>query len=311
MSLAIIKTAMSHCHDVSNWRLYAINYQLNRKQNIEYEAFPISFSDPNSILDIVNSSITYFIEKTLPKKESVESYNPYNPNQVINKFNISDTLINESIKLLQQSLHHVNNKTCFKDMKCNSYLIQGSYKEDGSTEHIISFITIKTPFYNFKNKKIFKAYERELKKVTETLFNFTNTFDILIIDQTVYMISSNCERFLNLEKSYRKKCSDKLQEISKADIIEDFPDFESAATCGYYPRRFATFNDEKFKAIQKIPMRKKVAEKLGISLNSKNQFIVKNEKLKARLVKTLCDKTRIDFINDNALCEVPASKPLE
>lgn len=87
------------------------------------------------------------------------------------------------------------------------------------------------------------------------------------------------ETLFNMERAYKIKCHDAVEEIAKMDIVTDSDMFKSTAISGPNPRRFAAFSKSKLQLLSKKKNREKVAKHFGIPLTSdKTHFDTREKK---------------------------------
>lgn len=310
MSLDNITSKLELISNLNNWQIYAIKFR-TKNDKIEYKASPLNFESEVEATRIVNAMVANFNDITLKKKKyTVEEYTGYNPDSAICKIPINDEMIKESLLTLDESILNEERNEFVTDQRYNSYLIKGVYETENNKIDI-KFITIKTPFYNYRNKKMFKLKQEVLKPLDDTILNFACYFDILILNDILYLINHSGETFLNIEKHYKKKCRDKLHDIERADFISNYSCFSEVVSKGQYPRYFISFSDSRFEMF-KDPARREEASRIShLRLNADGHLEVENAKDSLLLLKTLCYKTLNDPYEGNKLCEVSNVKPME
>ena len=115
------------------------------------------------------------------------------------------------------------------------------------------------------------------------------------------------ETLFNMERSYKVKCDEVVEEIGRLNILSDKEMFGDIAKSGHNPRGFAAFSKSKLELLSEKKNRKKAARYFKIPLTDDNRFDTSKKENAEKLVKVLCGKAMWDVIEEVPV-EVDGSK---
>lgn len=186
-----------------------------------------------------------------------------------------------------------------------AYVLVGSILIPGKkTEDTIMLFSIQKPFTALKHK--FLLTENSFKSIGGKVLNLDLSFDVLFINTFPYILSSNGERLFNLERSYKRNCKVRIDEIDRAGLVTDIDVLRKTANSGQNPRRFINFNARYLSIL--IEDRKKreiLAKHFGIPMKD-DKFDTEKTENADKLTKLLCGNAADDPLFHNPL-EVPSS----
>lgn len=128
----------------------------------------------------------------------------------------------------------------------------------------VKLISMKNPVTTLKNK--FISLNGAFKEITDDVISLRKTIDVIIVYDTVYMLTLAGENLFNMERADKAVCREKLDNVGSCDIISNFNSFKTVATKGHNPRKFLAFNDEFLQQLTNIENRQKIAEKFKIPM---------------------------------------------
>lgn len=134
-------------------------------------------------------------------------------------------------------------------------------------------------------------------EIDNKVLSLRTNLDIIIIDDTAYMLSMAGEKLFNIERAYKGICLQKVAAVEKMCIVTDFELFRTCASSGHNPRRFVAFNDEHLKKLENSDDRRRLAEKFGLPL-LEGKFDTTQNGVSEKLVKLLCNKGMVDPFDD-------------
>lgn len=184
------------------------------------------------------------------------------------------------------------------------YVLCGNMK-DGDDKHQIKLISMNTPITTLKNR--FLHDKGKFWEIPDKVLNLRTSMNVIIYDKTVYFLDMSGETLFNMERAYKIKCTEAVNEIEKLKIISDSEMFRSTATSGQNPRRFAAFSKSKLQLLTKKKNREKAAKYFKIPLTDDKQFDTSQKVDAENLVKVLCGKAMWDVLEEVPV-EVDGSK---
>ncbi len=189
-------------------------------------------------------------------------------------------------------------------MKAQAYVLCGNMK-DGDDDHQIKLISMNTPITTLKNR--FLHDKGKFWEIPDKVLNLRTSMNVIIYDKTVYFLDMSGETLFNMERAYKIKCAEAVNEIEELNIISDPEMFRSTATSGQNPRRFAAFSKSKLQLLTKKRNREKAAKCFNIPLTDDKQFDTSQKGDAENLVKVLCGKAMWDVLEEVPV-EVDGSK---
>lgn len=212
--------------------------------------------------------------------------------------------ISIDLEALLQGIADSDSETDPFSMKAQAYILCGSIKI-GDDEHQIKLISMNTPITTLKNR--FLHDKGKFKEIPEKVLNLRTSINVVIYDRTVYFLDMSGETLFNMERAYKLKCSEAVDEIEILNIISDSEMFRSTATSGQNPRCFAAFSKSKLHLLTKKKNREKAAKYFNIPLTEDKQFDTSQKVDAENLVKVLCGKAMWDVLEEVPV-EVDGSK---
>ena len=189
-------------------------------------------------------------------------------------------------------------------MKAQAYILCGNMV-NGDDEHQIKLISMNTPITTLKNR--FLHDKGKFWDIPNKVLNLRTSMNVIIYDKTVYFLDMSGETLFNMDRAYKIKCGEAVDEIEGLSIISDPEMFRSTATSGQNPRRFAAFSKSKLRLLTKKKNREKAAKYFKIPLTDDKQFDTSKKGDAENLVKVLCGKAMWDVLEEVPV-EVDGSK---
>lgn len=305
MSIEAMQTAMSLLSKIEIWNAYALHNK-QRVHGREYTSCPICFSNPNDLKDYIGELKTFLLEKVIPAATSVEEYSGFNEQTAINKIRIDNELIADNYKAIQASLIRNDDEANIMNFNSNAFVITGATPEDCPTPLSVTFIAIKNPIKSFK-KTVFRFTENCFKPVTDKYLDLPLRFDLIIINETIYMMSLIGETLFDLERTHKILCNRCVKKIESLDIVCDADAFKAVAASSHNPRRFLTFSQTRLEHVNDLNNRRIIGRMFNIALNAHGIFDTTDPKASERLIKFLCEKAMEDPV-DHSAKEVPVAR---
>ena len=171
----------------------------------------------------------------------------------------------------------------------------------------IKLISMQNPVTALKHK--FLRANGTFTEITDKVISLRTSIDVIIMEDTVYMLTLAGENLFNMERAYKAACTGKLVEIERCSIVTDFAAFSSVAGSGHNPRKFVSFNDAHLQKLKNARSRSKMAKKFNIPMDGE-LFDTTQPGATDKIVKLLCNRGMVDPFDDNPM-EVAGSKKWE
>lgn len=307
MSLDLVKEIFSALPDCREWHAHLISFTHSKRYGTMYNCRRIEL-EPSERLSVLVQEISlgYIgeVKNKLNKYVDVREYDGTCNMTTIYRISEDDQNIKIDLDALLQGIADSDSETDPFSMKTQAYVLCGNM-ENGEDEHQIKLISMNTPITTLKNR--FWHNRGKFWEIPDKVLNLRTSMNVIIYDRTVYFLDMSGETLFNMERAYKLKCNEAVDEIEELNIISDTEMFRSTATSGQNPRRFAAFSKSKLQLLTKKRNREKAAKCFNIPLTDDKQFDTSQKVDAENLVKILCGKAMWDVLEEVPV-EVDASK---
>ncbi len=311
MSLDKIQKIFEQMADTSGWSLQLIKIKSSKRDGTVYTGRAIEL-EPNNALNLFVTEIAHSYttgKKAITERyESITDYDGSTVNNTIYELPVDSEIIAEDYRNLIQAIANPDAEIAPLQFDANAYVIRGSVNIDGN-EHSIKLFTMQRPITVLKHR-FHIGSNNKFKEISDGVLSLKTSVDVLVVDETLYMLTLAGENLFNLERSYRATCINKVADIKNTGIVSDPDVFERIATTGHNPRKFISFNDAHLDKLKNVRSRQKMARKFSIPLDADNKFDTTQDGATEKLVKLLCDRGMVDPFDDLPM-EVAGSKRWE
>ncbi len=236
---------------------------------------------------------------------SVDEYTGDVVGNVIYKLDGDNALILEEYGKMCNVVADPDTESCIGDTKFNAYIVLGEVEIDSEIVPI-KLISMQSPMMNMTNRFLLNFEKKAFREITDPILTLKRSIDVVILGNTVYMLTLAGENLFAMERAYKAVCNNKVNEIIECGFLTDAAMFQRIATSGSNPRRFVSYNQSRLDAMKNVRKRKKLANMFDLKLRG-NEIDTNDEKTSARLVKFLCNKAMLDPLDDSPV-EVAAAK---
>lgn len=153
------------------------------------------------------------------------------------------------------------------------------------------------------------AAEKYGTEISDKVIFLRTAIDVVIVDETVYMLTLAGENLFNMERAYKAVYKKQITNITDSNIINDAEAFSSVASYGHDPRKFVSFNELHLQKLKDANSRKRISKKFNIPLDG-DKFDMSQLGAADKLVKLLYDRGMVDPFDNNPM-EVSSSKKWE
>lgn len=307
MSLNLVKEIFSGLPDCKEWHAHLLSFTHSKRHGTTYNCRRIEL-EPSERLGILIQDISAGYagsgKSKLDKYADVREYDGTCSATTIYRISEDNAEIGIDLDELLQGIADSDSESDPFSMKAQAYILCGSIKK-GDDEHQIKLISMNTPITTLKNR--FWHDKGKFKEIPDKVLNLRTSINVIIYDRTVYFLDMSGETLFNMERAYKLKCSEAVDEIESLNIISDSEMFRSTATSGQNPRRFAAFSKSKLQLLTKKKNREKAAKYFKIPLTEDKQFDTSQKGDAENLVKVLCGKAMWDVLEEVPV-EVDGSK---
>lgn len=309
MSLEKIKAVFTALPGCTAWSLQMLKINTSKQSGTSYTGREVTLSPEGTLASFVAEISDRYINENqgvLNSYHDIMEYDGSTVDKVIYWLSITNTLISDEYNTLMTAIAAPDTELDPLEFKARAYVLRGIISIDGE-EKPVKLISMQNPVTSLKHK--FLRANGTFTEITDKVISLRTSIDVIIIDDTVYMLTLAGENLFNMERAYKAACAGKLNEIEQCSIVTDFAAFSSVAGSGHNPRKFVSFNDSHLQKLKNSRSRAKMAKKFNIPMNG-DQFDTTQPGTADKIVKLLCDRGMVDPFDDNPM-EVAGSKKWE
>lgn len=307
MSVDLVKEIFRGLPDCKVWHAHLLSFTHSKRHGTTYNFRRIEL-EPSERLGILIQDISAgYVDggkSKLNKYADVREYDGTCSATTIYRISEDNPEIGIDLDALLQGIADSDSESDPFSMKAQAYVLCGRINH-GEDEHQIKLISMNTPITTLKNR--FWHDKGKFKEIPDKVLNLRTSINVVIYDRTVYFMDMSGETLFNMERAYKLKCSEAVDEIESLNIISDSEMFRDTATSGQNPRRFAAFSKSKLQLLTKKKNREKAAKYFKIPLTEDKQFDTSQKVDAENLVKVLCGKAMWDVLEEVPV-EVDGSK---
>lgn len=306
MSLSKIRTIFEKIGECDTWTLQLLQINMSKRNGISYVGREISIEPTERLKEFVNQISSHYIKRekgVLNQYVDVLDYDGTAITENVYKLKVDNTLIKQEYDKLIEAIAIPDKEVDPFDAKSQAYLLKGVIEFENE-ESPVKLISIQNPVVNLKNK--FMRSNGKFYEISQKVLSLRPTIDVIIIGEYVYFLTFAGEKLFDMERSYKKVCSCKIEEIKECDIIVDMEMFDAVARTGHNPRRFIAYRESRLEKLKDKNFRREMAVKFEIPMEG-DKFAPTEGKDVEKIVKLLCNKGMMDPF-ENVPVEVAGAK---
>jgi hypothetical protein len=309
MSISKIKSVFENLDSCNDWSLQLLQIKNSRRNGTSYCGREVTLSPKGTLMNFLTEINARYCsqEKGLENMfENVTDYDGSTIDKTIYKLEKDSELISNEYQLFIEAIGHPDSEIDPLKLSAQAYVIKGVVCI--SDEEInVKLVSMQNPVTSLKHK--FLCANGIFKEITDKVISLRTTIDVIIIDNTVYMLTLAGEKLFNMERAYKSICEKQITNIIASNIVNDNIEFSNVANFGHNPRKFVAFNDSYLQKLNSVNIRKKMSRKFNIPLDG-DKFDMSKPGAADKLVKILCSRGMVDPFDSNPM-EVPSSKKWE
>ena len=309
MTLDEIKAVFATLPNCTAWSLQLLKINTSKQRGTSYIGREIVLSPEGTLTSFVKEISDRYINESksiLSSYHDIIEYDGSTVDKVIFSLSKTNPLISDEYNTLMEAIANPDTELDPLEFKASAYILRGIIGIGGE-EKAVKLISVQNPVTSLKHK--FLRANGTFTEITDKVISLRTSIDVIIMDDTVYMLTLAGENLFNMERAYKAVCTVKLVEIEQCSIVTDFSAFSSVAGSGHNPRKFVSFNDSHLQKLKNSRSRTKMARKFNIPMNG-DIFDTTQPGAADKIVKLLCDRGMVDPFDDNPM-EVAGSKKWE
>jgi hypothetical protein len=309
MSISKIKSVFENLTTCDAWSIQLLQIKSSRRNGTTYCGREITLSPKDTLTNFLTEISDKYCsqEKGIEKMfESVTDYDGSTIDKTIYKLDSGSELIANEYRLFIEAIGNPDSEIDPLKLSAQAYVIKGVVCI--SDEEInVKLVSMQNPVTLLKNKYWFA--NGTFTEFKDKVISLRTTIDVVIIDNTVYMMTLAGENLFNMERAYKSICEKQITNITALNILNDAVAFSAVASFGHNPRKFISFNDSYLQKLNSANIRKKMSRKFNIPLDG-DKFDMSKPGTADKIVKILCSRGMVDPFDQNPM-EVSSSKKWE
>lgn len=191
------------------WRAFMIKRTFDSKSPLPFVPYNIEIPNvSNLIQDLIHDS------KTIYENKTIEAYNALSHKEAIDALPFNDPKIAPFSECFFDVL--INSEETFsKDIKgIFGYIFSGVLSNEDNSVSRCAIVRLTTPLKTFKFAfNLMK--DNTFKEVGSSFYHFHPAFDMVVIDDTCYLVNDRALGFVNIDR-YNQQCFVKVCNLLKA-----------------------------------------------------------------------------------------------
>ena len=297
MSISKIKSVFENVATCDAWSLQLLQIKKSKRNGTTYCGREITLSPEGTLTNF----LTEISDRYCSQEKGLEKMS-----KTIYKLTTDNELISTEYPSFVEAIGNPDSEVDPLEFSTQAYLLKGVISICGE-ELSIKMISMQNPVTSLKHK--FLCAYGTFTEISDKVISLRTAIDVVIIENTVYMLTLAGENLFNMERAYKSVCEKQTTNIIDSNIINDAEAFSSIASCGHNPRKFVSFNESHLQKLKNTNSRKKMSKKFSIPLDG-DKFDMSQPGAADKLVKLLCDRGMVDPFDDNPM-EVSSSKKWE
>lgn len=309
MSLDLLKNVLMKLPDCDSWTAQILKITTSKRSGTSYLCRDLLFSPDDRLHDFVKEVSEKYVKNEKSdfyKFTGISEYDGSTLGEMIYKLEADNLLIRDDLVKLIDAIGNPDVEINPLEIRAQAYLMKGIVTIDAEP-HAVKLISMQNPITTLKHK-FFRA-NGVFKEISDKVISLRTSIDVVILDQTVYMLTLAGEKLFDMERSYKATCTQKISEIEASNMVNNFDEFSNIASSGQNPRKFVSFNESHFEKLKNINSRRRLAKKFNIPLVG-DQFDMTQKGAADKLVKLLCNRAMIDPFDEHPM-EVAGSRKWE
>lgn len=298
MSLTLVRSVMNSLNTTQAWSVSLVKIKNSKRNGTSYAVRGITIAPEGALMRLVTGLSDVYINTdtgVLNKYTTVCDYDGSTEAIKIYKLPSTSELITNEFQRLIQAFLTPETQGDPLEFAANAYALKASIEIDGEEKNVIMF-SLQNPICVLKNRFVYD--ESTFHELNKRVLNLRQSIDVLVIDNSVYFLTMAGEKLFNMERSYKAIGEQITTDICASGMISNFDLFKQIATSGHNPRRFVSFNKERYEKMKSAAIRTAMAATFRLTLTPEGQIDTSTEQMAEKLVKLLCNKGMVDPFED-------------
>ena len=293
MSIELLNSVFDSVHRTTEWSLQLLRITTSKREGTKYASRQIIL-DPAGTLDTFVKELAQRYRSngkgSLSSFNGVSEYDGTADGLTVYKLQKDNPLIMSEYESFVTVIADPDVEADAMSFT-SAYLIKGTVEISGE-QTPLKMVSMQNPITSLSHK--FWQANGKFSEIRGPVLSLRKNVDVIILRDTVYFLTLAGENLFNMARAYKNVCHDSVVEVEAAGFISGIDCFKNVAESGHNPRRFVSFNRERFEALKNTNTRKAMAKQFSIPLNADNKFDATVDGASEKIVKLLCNKGMID-----------------
>lgn len=221
MSIRKIKGIFENVATCEAWSLQLLQIKNSKRNGTTYCGREITLSPEGTLTNFLSEISDRYCsqEKGLEKMfERVTDYDGSTIDKTIYKLTTSNELISTKYPALIEAIGNPDSEVDPLEFSAQAYILKGVISIDGE-ELSVKLISMRNPVTSLKHK--FLRSNGTFTEISDKVISLRTAIDVVIVDETVYMLTLAGENLFNMERAYKAVCKKQITNITDSNIIND------------------------------------------------------------------------------------------
>lgn len=214
MTLEKMKTVFAALPNCAAWSLQLLKINTSKRSGTSYIGREIALSPDGTLASFVAEISDRYIDGSkgvLNSYHDITEYNGSTVDRVIYWLDKTNKLISDEYETLITAVAKPDTELDPLEFKAGAYILRGIVHLDGE-EKPIKLISMQNPVTSLKHK--FLRANGTFKEITDKVISLRTSIDVVIMENTIYMLTLAGENLFNMERAYKAACTKKLSRLN-------------------------------------------------------------------------------------------------
>lgn len=214
MSINKLKSVFENVDTCDAWSLQLLQIKNSKRKGTTYCGREITLSPDGTLTNFIEEISKKYrsSEKGLEKMfECVTDYDGSTIEKTVYKLNAENELISSEYHALIEAIANPDSEVDPLEFSAQAYILKGVIVV-AENELSVKMISMQNPVTSLKHK--FWHSNGTFKEISDKVISLRTAIDVVIVDNTVYMLTLAGENLFNMERAYKSVCEKQINNIA-------------------------------------------------------------------------------------------------
>lgn len=306
MTVEELKQVFLSMDPSDSWDIQLLQIKSGETDVAVYAARDIVLEPEGSLGNLVREIQKRYAESERSLLNSFSEVAEYDTSAIsttIYRLDGNNRLIQEQYRNLLNAMGKPEREESLNTFEAKASVIRGT-TQTGEEKKPIVLVSMRSPVTTLKHKFYYEA--GRYREITDKVLSLRSTVDVVLYNGAAFLLTLEGEKLFQMERAYKNVSAKKVEDIIKENFVTDSEAFRDTASKGFNPRRFVSFNQERFDSLKNEKTRRKMARYFSIPMKG-SQFDTSAPENADKLIRLLCNKGMTDPFK-NVPVEVSGAK---